>query len=150
MWTSIAFYAYHALTAIGICAVLVIIAWLKMRNKTNETNKRAEILLAALEKNADIDTDAITKMMAETTKENSVKITLLNRLLAGCILAFIGIALIVVMIVGPLPEDAANGLLTGGIVFLAIGIALLLNYFVGKRFLAKEIEREENNLPEKE
>ena len=148
MWTGIAFYAFHTLTTTGICVAIVMVVWLKMRNKTNKTNKRAGILLTALEKNANIDTDAMTIMMAEPSKKNSVKINLLNRLLAGCILAFIGIALIVVMIVEPLSEDSANGMLTCGIVFLAIGIALLLNYFVGKRFLAKEIEREENNLPE--
>ena len=33
-----------------------------------------------------------------------------------------------------------------GLILLAVGIAFLINYFVGKRLLAKEIEAEEQNM----
>jgi hypothetical protein len=38
----------------------------------------------------------------------------------------------------------------GGVILLGVGIALLINYHVGKRMLAKEIEAEQNKLLEQE
>ena len=41
--------------SLGICVVLpVLIVWLIMRKQTNDTNKRTEIILAALEKNPNL------------------------------------------------------------------------------------------------
>ena len=49
-------FAEEVLIPIGICVVLpIIIVWLNMRRKTNETNRRTEVLLAAIEKNPDLD-----------------------------------------------------------------------------------------------
>ena len=43
---------------IGICVILPIsIVMLYLRARKHETNKRTEILLAAIEKNAEIDVD---------------------------------------------------------------------------------------------
>ena len=67
-------FAEDILKPIGICVVLpIIIVWLNMRRKTNETNRRTEVLLAALEKNPDMDMDMedlIRKMnpKSKTTK----------------------------------------------------------------------------------
>ena len=37
------------------CTLFVIIIWMIIRNKRNETNKRAEVALAAIEKNPGVD-----------------------------------------------------------------------------------------------
>lgn len=37
-----------------------------------------------------------------------------------------------------------------GVILLAVGVAFMINYYVGKRMLSKEIEAEENRMTFKE
>ena len=54
------------LVPLGICVALpVMIVWLVMRKKTNETNRRTEIVLAAIEKNSEIDVEDFFKKIPE-------------------------------------------------------------------------------------
>ena len=65
--------AEETIVPIGICVILpIIIVWLIMRRKTNETNKRTEVLLAVIEKNPDLDMEDLIRKMnpkSKTTKE---------------------------------------------------------------------------------
>lgn len=49
-----------------ICAVALptLIVWLNNRKKINETNQRTQIVLAAIEKNAETDVEDLLKKMA--------------------------------------------------------------------------------------
>ncbi|MBR5775197.1 MAG: hypothetical protein IKY42_02915, partial [Bacteroidaceae bacterium] len=79
-------FAEEILKPIGICVVLpIIIVWLNMRRKTNETNRRTEVLLAAIEKNPDMDMEDFIRKMNPKTK--TTKERLMSQLLWG--LAFI-------------------------------------------------------------
>ena len=50
--------------SLGICVVLpVLIVWLIMRKQTNDTNKRTEIILAALEKNPNLQIEEFIKQL---------------------------------------------------------------------------------------
>ena len=68
----------------------------------------------------------------------------------GGIIAFLGIALlgycIVQGYVGGMPTAALQQFSLFGAVLLGIGIAFLINYKVGKKMLAKEIDAEEKLL----
>ena len=74
------------------CVFLPIISimsvWLVMRNKANETNKRTEVLLAAIEKNSDLDIEDLIRKM--NPKPKAIKERLMSRLLWG--LVFIAIS----------------------------------------------------------
>ena len=64
---------FQALIPISICAVLpVLIVWLYMRNKTNETNRRAEIMKLAIENNTQ-QTDLSGLLSSLNKKEKGVK-----------------------------------------------------------------------------
>jgi hypothetical protein len=134
-----------ALVSIGCGCVLPIMAiWLGIRMKMNETNKRAQIVMAALEKNPEMDIEALLKKMAP---KKLLKEKLLKKLLAGCILSFMGLGFIGFGIylnvnhLGGTNDDATSNLV--GLVLLGIGIAFFINYWVGKKMLAKEMEIEE-------
>ena len=58
------------------------------RAKTNATNKRAEIALAALEKNSDVNLEEFFKKM--NPPRRSIKERLLDKLLCGCIFTLFG------------------------------------------------------------
>ena len=133
-----------------VCAGIVPIyyMWQSSRRKMNETETRRQIVLAAIEKNKETDVEDLLKKMAP--KQKLLKEKLLSKLLWGGIIAFLGVALIgfcvVQGIIGGMPNYSLQQFSLIGAVLLGIGIAFLINYYVGKKMLAKEIEAEEKKL----
>ena len=140
------------LIPIGICVVLpVMIVWLINRTRQNETNRKTEIMLKAIESGATIDADFF-KAQQEQKAPKTLKEKLLNRLTAGCVCTLIGIAAVVVCFIleAKLGWDKdGNFMLTFGAISCAIGISFLLVFFVGKKMLAKEVEAEDKALEQK-
>ena len=141
--------AEETIVPIGICVILpIIIVWLNMRRKTNETNRRTEVLLAAIEKNPDLDMEDFIRKMNPKTK--TTKERLMNRLLWGLVFIAIGTSLLLSDIyvyttggvIGPVDLFTSGCLLLIGISFVAV-------FFISKRMLAKEIEAEEEKALEK-
>ena len=127
---------------LSFIALPVLIAWFYARNKRNEMNKRSEILLAAIEKNPDIDMEEFIQKMNPPQKK--LKEKLLKKLMWGCIFCAIGISLLVRCLWFHLDGFAETECSPfGGVLFIFIGLSILLAFFVGKKFLAKEIEAEE-------
>ena len=128
----------------------ILIVWLDNRKKINETNQRTQIVLAAIEKNAETDVEDLLKKMAPQKK--LLKEKLLTKLLWGGIIAFVGFSIFASnlwldYLGGADPEMLFLLYVTGGIL-LGIGLAFIINYFVGKKMLAKEMEAEQAKLLE--
>lgn len=142
-------FAEEVLIPIGICVVLpIIIVWLNMRRKTNETNRRTEVLLAAIEKNPDLDMEDLIRKMNPKTK--TTKERLMSRLLWGLVFIAIGAS----TLLSALYQDYQGSLVylpiySGGGCLLLIGISFVAVFFISKRMLAKEIEAEEKKALEK-
>ena len=137
-----------------ICAVAlpILIVWLNNRKKINETNQRTQIVMAALEKNPNIDVEELIKKMAPTQKKKLLKEKLLTKLLWGGIIAFVGFCIFASnlwldYLGGANPEMLFLLYVVGGVLF-GIGLAFIINYMVGKKMLAKEMEAEQQNLLE--
>ena len=130
------------------CVLPVLIIWFVVRQQMNETNKRSQIVLAAIEKNPDMDIEELIRKISP--KKKLLKEKLLTKLLWGCLagflgLGFMGIAMWQGFVGGSDPDDITVAALTGA-VLLGIGIAFLVNYALGKKMLAKEIQAEEKML----
>ena len=127
------------------CLLPIMIVWFTIRESMNKTNQRTQIVLAAIEQNPDMDIEELMKKISP--KKKLLKEKLLTKLLWGSIVAFLGIALlgfcIVQGYVGGMPTAALQQFSLFGAVLLGIGIAFLINYYVGKKLLAKEIDAEE-------
>ena len=144
-------FAEETIVPIGICVILpIIIVWLNMRRKTNETNKRTEVLLAAIEKNPDMDMEDFIRKMNPKTK--TTKERLMSRLLWGLVFIAIGAS----TLLSALYQDYQGGtsldyfpIYSGGGCLLLIGISFVAVFFISKRMLAKEIEAEEKKALEK-
>ena len=139
------------LVPIACGCVLPIVAILSgVRKKMNETNQRTQIVLAAIEKNPEMDIEEIMKKISR--KPRLLKEKLLTKLLWGCLTTLLGIGLIGFGIF--LGENQLGGTddpmtaICFGLISLGVGIAFLVNYFVGKKMLAKEIEAEEKTVTE--
>ena len=132
------------------CVLPIMLVWFGIRKKMNETNKRTQIVLAAIEKNPDMDIEELMKKISISQKPKQLKEKLLTKLLWGCLTTLLGIGLI-----GYGTDLGANHLggtddpmtaVCFGQISLGVGIAFLINYFTGKKMLAKEIEAEEKRL----
>ena len=130
----------------GIFVVLpVIIVALVTRAKTNATNKRAEIALAAIEKNSDVNLEEFFKKM--NPPRRSIKERLLDKLLWGCIFTLFGAGIYVAILVYHMNVEDFNRDMFIGLSFIAVpslgvGLAFLINYYVGRKVLKEEIEAE--------
>ena len=130
----------------------VLIVWLVTRTRQNETNKKTEIMLKAIESGATIDADFFKDTQK---KQRSTKELLLNRLIWGCATSILGVGLAVLGIVQWVNWNVtlSNESFVVPLVFagisLAIGIALFVGFFVGRKMLTKEIEAEEKALDQK-
>lgn len=130
---------------IGICVVLpVSIVMLYLRARKHETNKRTEILLAAIEKNAEIDVEDFLAKMAPPKK--SIKQMLVTKLMWGSIITALGLAVLVYTIYRDFSlKDSwflGEFYLISSILLL-VGVAILIVFFVSKKMLANELRAEE-------
>ena len=130
------------------CVLPIMVVWLAIRKSMNETNQRTQIVLAAIEKNPDMDIEELIEKISP--KKRLLKEKLLAKLLWGSIITFLGVALIgpciVLAFVGGMPTAALQQFSLIGAVLSGIGIAILVNYNIGRRMLAKEMEAEEQLL----
>lgn len=134
-------------------AMPVLVIWLIGRNKKMETENRTKIVLAAIEKNPDIDLEELIRKSTPTSKPKLLKQQLLTKLLIGSIISLVGFAGLCATLwlgyAGGAPTEMLfiMGEISG--IVMAVGVASLVNYFVGKKMLAKEIEAEEKSLTSK-
>ena len=108
------------------CVLPILVIWLTIRKEMNETNTRTKIVLAAIERTPDMNIEELIEKISP--KKKLLKETLLEKLMWGWICAILGPAICF------------------GVVLLAVGIAFLVNYYMGRKMLAKEIEAEEKQV----
>ena len=146
---------YYALEDILVpiavaCVMPIMIVWFIIRKKMNDTNSRTQIVLAAIDKNPEMDLEELMEKISP--KKKLLKEKLLSKLLWGSIITFLGVGLtgfcIIQGYIGGIPTAALQQFSLFGAVLLGIGIAFLVNYHVGKKMLAKEMEAEQSKLLE--
>lgn len=140
------------LVPICVCVVLpTVIVWLVSRTKQNETNRKAEIMLKAIETGAPIDAN----FFGARSGCKSIKERLLGKLTGACVTSLTGFFL---MLVGccysnahgwDLSESPSPLMVIAGGIMFCVGIALFISYFSGKKMLANEIEAEEKQINQK-
>ena len=141
------------------CILPIMIVWLNSRRRILEDKSRTQIVMAAIEKNPEMDIEELLKKiaperkpkkMAPTQKKKLLKEKLLTKLLWGCITLLLGVGLAIFCLCtsfggGMTPSNLwFSGFMST--IMIAVGIAFLINYFIGKKMLAKEIEAEQNKL----
>ncbi len=131
------------LIPIGVAVVLpVAIVAIVFKSALASDRNRKEIILAALEKNPNLDVEDLVKRMKKSNK--LIKEKLLARLERGCLCCLMGVAfMLLYFFLGVQSEDL---IVVVGAALIAIGIAFLVSYFVGRRMLAKEMEAEQQNM----
>lgn len=135
-----------AIVPVCICVVLpVLIVWIVMRTKTNAMNRKTEIMKLAIESNAQ-QTDLSGLMKSFNSKEMGIKERLLKRLQLGAMSTGLGLALLAVAIWKDI-QDVKNDLNLNdiymfGAIFLFVGVAIIITFFISKKMLKQEMEAE--------
>lgn len=137
------------LIPLGVCVVLpVLVVWLVMRKKTNETNRRTEVMLAAIEKGSDVNAEKLLGLFDKTgkptkTMRTALKERLMGKLLASFILMGIGIAFGIYALLMSIQGGSNTNDLAAysfvSAVLLLVGAAFLISYFISRKFLAEEL-----------
>ena len=130
------------LIPIGVVVVLpVAIVAIVFKSALASERNRKEIILAALEKNPNLDVEDLVKRMKKS--EKLIKEKLLARLERGCACCLMGVAFVLLYFFLSVQNEF---LIITGAALIAIGIAFLVSYFVGRRMLAQEMEAEQQNM----
>ena len=134
------------LVPLGICVALpVLIVWLVMRKRTNDTNRRTEIALAAIEKNPDIDVREFLSKLNPPRK--SLQEKLVGKLHYACLFIAVGLGLGIYALwssykCSEIPGQFCDILYLFALLSLLIGIAYLLVFFFSRKMLMQERQEE--------
>lgn len=135
---------FDILVPMGICVVLpIMIVWLITRKQQNETNRKTEIMLKAIETGQKIDSEffSIQKKASKSIKER-----LLDRLVIAWMTTIFVIIHAICGILGTADAiyigDFKLDMVLFDCIFLAIGISFFISYSVGKKIFKKEMEAE--------
>lgn len=130
----------------GIPAMILWGFMAKLKIRRHQIDKQSELIATMIEKGENLD----SKLVAETlsafnVEKKSAKRKVLKHLEYGALSSLVGVFLLIY----GLCEDKSDPIMIGGLL-LTIGIAFLIMFFVSKRFLQEEIEKEEKEVVEKE
>ena len=136
---------FNTLLPIFVMVVLpVMVVWLVTRARLKKNEQKMAVLVKAIENGVDIDP---ALLVSETEGGRNTKMQLVRKLTTGVICAIIGLAVLICT-----QLDAFDGVagiemlyIIGG-VLIAVGAAYILAFFVGRKYLAPEIEAEEKKL----
>ncbi|MCR5709732.1 MAG: DUF6249 domain-containing protein [Bacteroidales bacterium] len=133
------------LVPIFVCVVLpVAIVLIVSLYKRAETNRKAEVMIKAIESGATVD----PSFFKDSGKPKSTKEKLLERLTTSFVTGGMGIALLVLGAIFCTRTtdwefgDIESLILIAGGVLLAVGVANFISYKAGVKMFAKEMEAE--------
>ncbi len=136
---------HSILVPIFICVVLpVSVVLIVSLQRRNSDNKRAEILIKAIETNKNIDVDRLTEAMSNQKTKRTPEEIRNRRLLLGSIFTLLGLLFIVIGLVAwsqlhSFDSDSVTVSLMMGGASLAVGVGFLIVYFVTGKTTTKEI-----------
>ena len=132
------------LATILLVSIPIVCVILYFRHRTLETNRRAEIMLRAMEKN----NEGVSNEMLQglNAPQKSLKERLLNKLLWGILSLVTGAGLTVTtLLIGDDIFYEEGFILLIGIALLGAGVAFMTYFFVGRRMLSNELEAEKQS-----
>ena len=116
----------------------VMVVWLVTRARLKKNEQKMAVLVKAIENGVDIDP---ALLVSETEGGRNTKMKLVRKLTTGVICAIIGLAVLICTQLDAFEGVAGIEMLyiIGG-VLIAVGAAYILAFFVGRKYLAPEIE----------
>ena len=136
---------FETILPIFVVVVLpVMVVWLVTRARLKKNEQKMAVLVKAIEYGVDIGP---ALLVSATEGGRNTKMELVRKLTTGVICAIIGLAVLICTQLDAFEGVAGIEMLyiIGG-VLIAVGAAYILAFFVGRKYLAPEIEAEEKKL----
>lgn len=134
------------LIPLGVCVVMpVMIVWLVFRSRNRMVDKKMEVLMKAIENGQDIDPELFADHAASRHRPANIKMRLLKQLCWGVIMFLAGAGILI----GTMYTADNVSMFIGGGILVACGVALLVTFAVGKKWLEPEIMAEEKGAVDK-
>ena len=123
-----------------------------LKNRRYKIERQTELMAKMIEKgdSTNLDFKSMAEALQEPTKHGNLKRSVLNNLRWGSIFSFVGLGLLGVALYAHMEGDggATAAFLTFGAIIGGVGLALLITFLVAKKYLKKEVEKEEKELAE--
>lgn len=123
------------------CLLPIAIVFIISMRKKNSDDKRAEILIKAIESGKSLDADKLAEALGNIKPKHTPLEILNARLLRGCLYTLVGLALVVVYLVWPdVNMNSLMSLILLSAISTAVGISYLIVYFVTRGQIRDEKE----------
>ena len=134
----IIFAMVEIIVPVAVCVVLpVMVVWLVFWSRNHIVDRKAEVLLKAIENGQDIDPEMFA---SDDRSKRSLKMNLLGKLQTGIILLIMGAGLVACAL--NIPDKDSLFIIAS--ILLALGIGFFVSFFVGRKWMETEIRAEEN------
>ena len=133
----------------GIPAIILTGVIMAFKNRRHKVEEHYKLISQMIEKSeaSNLDFKAMAEMLNESDgKKKTTKMAVLKHLEYGALCSLLGLF---VLIYGLFIHPIDKAVIIGGLL-LTIGVAFLVMFFVSKNYLKKEIDKEEQQLAEKE
>ena len=126
-----------------------------LKNRRYKIERQTELMAKMIEKgdSTNLDFKSMAEALQEPTKHGhqkptkygNLKMSILKNLRWGSIFSFVGIGLLGVALYAHIDGNggATAAFLTFGAIIGGVGLALLITFLVAKKYLKKEVEKEE-------
>lgn len=135
------------ISVIAVFGLPVFIVAIIMKVKNNKIKAQEKVLLKSIEMGQPVNIDMFLDEQNRKYEKGGLKLTLLRKIQSGIACFLIGLLLLVLCLIGKVSFNETIIFMLS-FVFLSLGVAFIVSFFIGRKMMAKELA--ENELDTKE
>lgn len=135
------------ISVIAVFGLPAFIVAIIMKVKDNKIKAQEKVLLKSIEMGQPVNIDMFLDEQNRKYEKGGLKLTLLRKIQSGIACFLIGLLLLVLCLIGKVSFNETIIFMLS-FVFLSLGVAFIVSFFIGRKMMAKELA--ENELDTKE
>lgn len=135
------------ISVIAVFGLQAFIVAIIMKVKNNKIKAQEKVLLKSIEMGQPVNIDMFLDEQNRKYEKGGLKLTLLRKIQSGIACFLIGLLLLVLCLIGKVSFNETIIFMLS-FVFLSLGVAFIVSFFIGRKMMAKELA--ENELDTKE
>lgn len=135
------------ISVIAVFGLPAFIVAIIMKVKNNKIKAQEKVLLKSIEMGQPVNIDMFLDEQNRKYEKGGLKLTLLKKIQSGIACFLIGLLLLVLCLIGKVSFNETIIFMLS-FVFLSLGVAFIVSFFIGRKMMAKELA--ENELDTKE
>lgn len=135
------------ISVIAVFGLPAFIVAIIMKVKNNKIKAQEKVLLKSIEMGQPVNIDMFLDEQNKKYEKGGLKLTLLRKIQSGIACFLIGLLLLVLCLIGKVSFNETIIFMLS-FVFLSLGVAFIVSFFIGRKMMAKELA--ENELDTKE